>query len=154
MSVEELLNNLRGGGDGVQMPGEAIAEIMRLHHANAEIQAACCRALSKKLRNEEELGIDEAAVVSLVVVALRDHPGNIQTQGFGIQLLGQVAYDGPSAQATIVDASAIPLIMTALREHADDAGVQRVGYSTLAYLLDMWEDGDSRTVTTQPLSDT
>ena len=73
------------------MPGEAIAEIMRQHRANAEIQAACCRALSKKLRNQEELGIDEAAVVSLVVVALRDHPGNIQTQGWGIQLLGQVA---------------------------------------------------------------
>ena len=46
MSVEELLDNLRERGGGVQMPGEAIAEIMRQHRDDAEVQAAGCLALS------------------------------------------------------------------------------------------------------------
>ena len=43
--VEELLNNYHERGDGVSMPGEAIADIMRLHRDNAEVQAVGCLAL-------------------------------------------------------------------------------------------------------------
>ena len=143
--VEKLLNNLRYQCNGVQMPGEAIAKIMRLHRADAEVQAAGCRALHQKIC-DEQLGIDAAVAVSLAVAALRDHPNNIQTQFYGIELLGQVAFDCPSAQAAIVDASTVPLIMTALRQHPDRADVQRTGYITLAYLLDMGENDDDNWV--------
>ena len=45
MSVEELLDNFRENGDGVQMSVDAIAEIMRQQHRDdAEVQAAGCLA--------------------------------------------------------------------------------------------------------------
>jgi hypothetical protein len=53
MSVEELLNNYRGGGDDVSMPGAAIAEIMHQHRSDAEVQAAGCLALDQKICNDE-----------------------------------------------------------------------------------------------------
>eukprot|EP01046_Picozoa_sp_COSAG06_P019451 COSAG06_NODE_1387_length_9616_cov_4.512136_9_plen_338_part_01 len=141
MSVEELLTNYRGGGDGVSMPGAAIAEIMRQHRSDAEIQAAGCEALDQQI-SDEALGIGTAVAVSLAVTALRDHPGDDYAQFYGIQLLGQIAFYDRARQAAVVNAGAVPLIMTALRGHADDADVQRVGYTAIARLLDMSEDDD------------
>jgi hypothetical protein len=76
------------------------------------------------------------------VVALRDHPNNIQTQCCGIGLIGQIAHQFRTEQNAIADAGAIPLIMTVLRQHPDRADVQRVGYKAIARLLDMSEDDD------------
>jgi hypothetical protein len=140
--VEKLLNNLRYQCNGVQMPGEAIAKIMRLHHANAEVQAAGCRALHQKIC-DEQLGIDAAVAVSLAVAALRDHPNNIHTQYYGIKLIGQTAFQFRTEQIAIADAGVVPLIMTALRLHPDRADVQRNGCKALAYMLDMGEDDDN-----------
>ena len=77
MSVEELLDNLREGGDGVQMSLDAIMAIMRqqhhpratfnreemtvgeiaaiLHHDDAEVQAAGCLAISQGLERRRQL---------------------------------------------------------------------------------------------------
>jgi hypothetical protein len=140
MSVEELLNNYRGGGDDVSMPGAAIAEIMHQHRSDAEVQAAGCLALDQKICNEA-LGIGAAVAVSLAIAALQDHPNNIQTQYYSIGLIAQTAFQFRTEQIAIADAGAVPLIMMALREHADRADVQRVGFKAIAYLLDMSEDG-------------
>ena len=64
------VNNYRGGGDGVSMPGAAIAEIMRQHRSDAEVQAAGCEALDQII-SDEALGIGTAAAVSLIVAVLR-----------------------------------------------------------------------------------
>jgi stage V sporulation protein SpoVS len=145
MSVEELVDNYRGGGDGVSMPGGAIAEIMRQHRSDAEVQAAGCEALDQII-SDEALGIGTAAAVSLAVAALRNHPGDDYAQFYGMQLLGQIAFYDRARQAAVVNAGAVPLIMTALREHADDADVQCIGFKAVARLLDISEDDDDNWV--------
>ena len=145
MSVEELLDNYRGGGDGVSMPGAAIAEIMRQHRSDAEVQAAGCEALDQKT-SDEALGIGAAAAVSLAVAALRTYPGDDYVQFYGIRLLGQIACHFRTEQAAVVNAGAVPLIMTALRGHADDADVQCIGFKAVARLLDISEDDDDNWV--------
>jgi hypothetical protein len=111
MSVEELLDNLREGGDGVQMSLDAITTIMRqqhhpwatfnreemmvgeiaaiLHHDDAEVQAAGCLAMSQQVK--DHVGATSLWPPSLAVAALRDYPSDKQAQSYGIEMLGNVA---------------------------------------------------------------
>ena len=140
MSVEELLDNLREGGDGVQMSLDAITTIMRqqhhpratfnreemtvgeiaaiLHHDDAEVQAAGCLAMSQQVK--DHVGATSLWPPSLAVAALRDYPSDKQAQSYGIEMLGNVAYYYPIEQTHLVDAGAVSLIITALRQHPDD----------------------------------